>query len=917
MPIDRGQEWTLAGREHELRAIGAALERGGGVLLTGRSGVGRTRLLAAALERAAAEGRTVLTVGGAGRGGAAPVRAFGSLTGCLEWLRDAGAAGEAPGGNGTVLGCDDAHLLDDADAHRMYRTAAAGQVVVAATVRQDALPPAGVDRLWVEQLVERIEVAPFGRPEAAAVLRARLGGRVDAGSLERLWTATQGNALLLRELVEHALEDGSLRRVREVWTWPGLTGDPPRHLADVLLLWLRGLSGDEEELVGMLAVAEPLEADVVARCGLAAAAESLSRRGVVRVEQVRRRVRLRLSLPLAGRAVVARMSALTARRLRLQAADAIRATGARRGDDALRIVTLQVDAGAVPARGRLLEAARAAVRRQDFERAERLCRLVPDGEEPAGQAAGTGLEAGRDGSGDGGAALLLGRVLAGQGRHEEAEEVFAAALEGDGWLPDGERVAAVRARAANTAFGLGRVERASAVLEEAVERLGPGPGDALHGSRAVVAVLADRLEEAVAIGNAVLPGADGRSPAVQGLLPVVAFARAESGDPVGAAALLASFARETPAWEEEALLDFRAVAAHCALLRGDLQTASGAVAALGGADSGGLRQVRAQVLEARLRRALGRPEEAAALLWQAGAVRAGHDWLTTPPWILAQLAGALAEAGRNAEALRTLAEARAAQRGAVPYRLAADGIAFERALVLAHTGDRSGAAAQALEVAHGAAAGGRLPAALAALHLAARVSDAAPLAERARRLALRCDSEAARLQAEHVRALARSDAEALVSVAARLRSLGALPAAAEAAEQAGRAHRAAGRHRKGRLASAAARELCARFGGSLPPWAVSGERRPEAAAALTTREREVAALAASGLSNRDIADRLVVSVRTVENHLHRVYHKLGVMQRAELADMLAARPERPPRRAVGTGGGARCVMCSRPVDAAV
>lgn len=154
-------------------------------------------------------------------------------------------------------------------------------------MRQDARHPVGVDRLWVEQLVERVEVAPFDRTATAAVLRERLGGRLDTGSPERLWSATRGNALVLRELVEHALDNGSLRRGREVWSWSGLAGDPPRRLADVLLLllWLRDLPAQEEELVGMLAVAEPLEADAVARRGLASAAEALSRRGVVRVEQ--------------------------------------------------------------------------------------------------------------------------------------------------------------------------------------------------------------------------------------------------------------------------------------------------------------------------------------------------------------------------------------------------------------------------------------------------------------------------------------------------------------------------------------------------------------------------------------------------------------------------------------------------------
>jgi non-specific serine/threonine protein kinase len=51
---------------------------------------------------------------------------------------------------------------------------------------------------------------------------------------------------------------------------------------------------------------------------------------------------------------------------------------------------------------------------------------------------------------------------------------------------------------------------------------------------------------------------------------------------------------------------------------------------------------------------------------------------------------------------------------------------------------------------------------------------------------------------------------------------------------------------------------------------------------LTRREREIASLAAEGLSSRDIAERLVISRRTVDAHLDHVYAKLGISSRAEL-----------------------------------
>jgi DNA-binding CsgD family transcriptional regulator len=55
---------------------------------------------------------------------------------------------------------------------------------------------------------------------------------------------------------------------------------------------------------------------------------------------------------------------------------------------------------------------------------------------------------------------------------------------------------------------------------------------------------------------------------------------------------------------------------------------------------------------------------------------------------------------------------------------------------------------------------------------------------------------------------------------------------------------------------------------------------------LTRREREIIALVGLGLSNQQIADRLVMSVRTVEGHLYRAGTKLGTTHRDQLAALL-------------------------------
>ncbi|WBB78706.1 LuxR family transcriptional regulator [Micromonospora sp. WMMD882] len=83
------------------------------------------------------------------------------------------------------------------------------------------------------------------------------------------------------------------------------------------------------------------------------------------------------------------------------------------------------------------------------------------------------------------------------------------------------------------------------------------------------------------------------------------------------------------------------------------------------------------------------------------------------------------------------------------------------------------------------------------------------------------------------------------------------------------------------------------------PGAGPGDAPGVRAAALSAAERRVGALAAGGLSNREISRRLHVTVSTVEQHLTRVYRKLGVRRRGDLPGRLR-RDADPPRRPSGT-----------------
>jgi DNA-binding CsgD family transcriptional regulator len=71
----------------------------------------------------------------------------------------------------------------------------------------------------------------------------------------------------------------------------------------------------------------------------------------------------------------------------------------------------------------------------------------------------------------------------------------------------------------------------------------------------------------------------------------------------------------------------------------------------------------------------------------------------------------------------------------------------------------------------------------------------------------------------------------------------------------------------------------------------SRRRAPEARDQLTAQELQIAQLAATGLSNREIGQRLYLSHRTISTHLYRTFPKLGITSRAELSAALA-----PPRQ---------------------
>jgi DNA-binding CsgD family transcriptional regulator len=173
---------------------------------------------------------------------------------------------------------------------------------------------------------------------------------------------------------------------------------------------------------------------------------------------------------------------------------------------------------------------------------------------------------------------------------------------------------------------------------------------------------------------------------------------------------------------------------------------------------------------------------------------------------------------------------------------------------------------------------------LLALYDLVRLGQPQAAAGRLTELGAMVGGRATPLVVRHAQAAAAEAAGDLFTVAREFAVLGCQLFAAEAAAGAVRIFRAA-RDPRALAASTLMADVLARCGPLRTPALLAVQP------ALTVRERQVAQLAADGVRSREIADRLYLSPRTVENHLQRVYTKLGVNGRVELAPALRLLPQ--------------------------
>jgi DNA-binding CsgD family transcriptional regulator len=680
---------------------------------------------------------------------------------------------------------------------------------------------------------------------------------------------TNGNLLFLRELVRAGLASGALAEHGGVWIWAG-GFDGASRLTDLLLETVTALPVDVQRVLELLAVGEPIGTAIIEQLGSRRALEGAERAGMVVVTRSGRRLEAGLVHPIYAQVVRASLGRVRTASLARELADAIAHHGCRRAYDELRVASLQLQAGGPADAEVLLKAARQARQFADAELAEALAREA--------YAAG----------GSAAAAVTLAEVLYWLGRHEEVVALLTGGILDR--APAKEVAFGTIHLAGSLFYGLGRLADAERWLAWGIERAGAQFEADLRGTHARIVMMAGRAIEGIEEAERVLARTDAsphaRLNAYIALLPALAMCgRLEAVDDHRDAALelAATAGRGRPSSTGSIVVGL--FIAH--IFTGRLPELDPVLRDFNEAGAQRVEDPFRGVWTFLLGRSAlmqGRLADAVPALREGAALLRLRDPGMMLPWCLAALTQALG-ASDDARAARAACDELAAVRFEVTRNIDLE-VGLARAWAAAAAGNRSDAARIALEVAGALRDDGRFAVAAMGYHEALRLGTAAsavvgPLNE----LADHVDGPVVAAMAAHANALVGGGARDLAGVAGTFEAAGMMLHAAEVMVTASLVAASAGLRASAGEYRARAATLAARCGAALTPLLEPISDR-DSLGILTRKEQEVALMAARGMTKRDIAESLTVSVRTVGNHINHVYAKLGVTTRAELRAVL-------------------------------
>ncbi|KMO81846.1 helix-turn-helix transcriptional regulator [Mycolicibacterium chubuense] len=853
--------WQLLDRPREFDAVRSALTGAGsyGVVLVGDAGVGKTTLARSVTESLRSQ---VHWVASTESSRSIPLGVFAHLVGGSS-SRDATAllasARESLVSQGnSIVGVDDAHLLDELSATLLHQMAVDQTGRILATVRSGEPVPDAVTSLWKDGYLRRIELQPFTKQQSVQLVESVIGGRLEGLSADLMWESSGGNPLFLRHLVEGSIDAGTLKRVDDVWQLRGPTAVPSglvallesrlEHAGDTVLTALK-----------LLALCEPLDIDALTELAGDAAVDDAEMRGLIRFQQDGPVLNARFSHPLVGDVVRSKVGRAAERRLKGQVVQILRRRGLDTAASRIRMAQLSIDSDQPVDTELLTSAAKDAIYLSNLPLGERLARRAFE----------------RTGSLADGA--LLSRALLWQGKPAAADAILAQFAPAD--LDEVQLVQWGVPRASTLFWSMSEVAAAHEVLALANERVRhPALRLILDATEAAMAVHENRIEEGIAEALRVLADPQAPDQAVE----FAAFAAGLAMPVAGRGDEFEPIAARCRAEQKTTDGMIRVMVRYCDVLAlthtGQFELADKRAAAYADFSSVGqfLAWAIAKIMAGAVANARGDFPEVVSSIEQALAALSAESPL---PWQLPGrllLARAYAALGRIGEAERVLTDA--AEHSGPSMALHEPQRLIARSWYAAAKGMERNAVELARAAADNAHRSGQYALEAEALHHATRFGDRTT-APRLAELAGMVHGNLAALYARHAAAVAAADAAALDAVSTEFERAGLLLSAADAAAQAAPLYDAAGDRRRTSESGATALRLAEACGGATTP-AIRTAARP---LPLTPREREIAELVSAGLSNREVAEQLTLSVRTVEGHVYRACFKLDVADRDELA----------------------------------
>ena len=878
------------GRDRELsRTVRAIDDHGRGVVVAGSPGVGKSHLLREAALLLSERNWTPLRA----RGDTSRSSPFGALGSLLPSLTDDPGRWALVLHRGidhlvarahprrALLVADDLQAFDAASATLVHQAVVEGRLRLLGSFETGGEVPDAVTALWKDDLVDRIDLGPLDRADADQLVEQLVGGSVDAESRSRLWLWSEGNPLLLTELVEETRSERSWRHDAGLWHLDhGDAQKPlrPPTLAAMLASRMAGAPEGVADVVDALSISGHLPVGVLtALVGHRALAAAERARLTTTEDDADARV-VRLANPFYGELRRAEMGPERVAGLRNRLLDVFEADGQIASADVPLLAQWHVEAGhSGPGTAELLaRAAEQAWVGNDPRAAADLARRA------------RALER------DDRTSLVLVNALARLGATDELEQVADEVTQTA--LSDDVRAEAVLSRALYMFQFANRPDKAEALLSDAAAYVtDPRWREALLLNTAGFRLQRGDLAGAEAVALPLLnsPNQTTVAGATSVLSPVrlmqaqigQAVAMAERGlgialvmhaDPdAGGDALSIGehLFHQIGAWVEAGRVREAEVAAEASIATLD-ESVDPFVRSFVAFEIG------------RIARLRGRPETASRWFREAstGFESIHRDGFAA--WSWAGLASVRADLG-DAAGTHEAAE-RCRRHTAHPIGLAAGEV--DRCLVWERVSAQSGGDVVAAfeAAARRSLASGELLHAAHAFHDLVRIGRADRAEAPLRELALGSDGELLNAFSRHASATVARDAEALRAVAIDFERLGYDLHAAEAWSQTAEQARAGGELRRAMAAHRRATRCARRCEGArtllLSSWPDPLD--------LSRREREIARMTVSGMRRRDIAHQLVISPRTVDSHLQRIYRKLGVHDREGLAQALDE--EAPP-----------------------